>query len=139
MTNEEAQKFWDACLIRCWRDCKTIRSCYLMFHHATGFKTEDFDLLRTTLTMPWDVPVRVFMAQRLPKIGDRLFARGKEHDLALLRSLQGSKYTTSTNNLRPDSERDAARRATRKDQAFLRLNTHKYGNRNHDTDWSVVK
>jgi len=139
MTNEEAQKVWDACLIRGWRDCKTLRSCFLMFHHMTGCKAEDFNLLRATLKVPWDVPVRVFMAQRLPKIGDRLFSHGPETDLALLRFLQGSKYTTSTSDMRPDREREAARRATRRDQAFVKLNSHHYDNRNHSTDWAVVK
>ncbi len=139
MTDQEAQKIWDACLIKGWREFKELWKSMSMFEGMTGKKLDDFELLRTPQAVPWEVGVRVFVAQRLPKINDWLYTKGPEHDIALLRSLQASKYTTASQNLNPDRARERARRHAKKDMAFIALNTEHYRNRNQATDWGVTK
>ncbi len=139
MTDETAQKIWDACLIKSWREFRDLYQTLVAFESIAGARIDQFNLFRTPCGVPCKVGVRSFVAQRLPKLNDRLHAKGREHDVALLRSLQQSKYTTATQNLNPDREHAAARRNVIKNQAKIALDVARYSERNRSTDWRVTK
>lgn len=79
------------------------------------------------------------MAQRLEKIGDRLWDLPKEKDEALINKLQTSKYDTAGVNLKPDKDLAKEQKATRSNRAKMELEHKNYRNRNQKTDWKTVK
>jgi hypothetical protein len=140
MTDQEAQKLWDACLIKSWRQFFTLYQAYNMFYSIAAKSVHDFDILRKpSPSTPWKVGVRMFVAQRLPKINEKLHKLSPENDIKLLNVLQKTKYTTATQDLNVDNERKNARLKHKNDLAFVDLNTTKYYDRNASTNWSTVK
>jgi hypothetical protein len=113
-----------------------------MFTSVTGKKTNDVDppLLRLpSAGVPWKLPARAYMAAYLEKISNRLWEQPPEKDVLLLKKLQTSKYTTTTQNTNNDLELAAERRShnsNRKRNAMSALNK---SNRNQATDWGVTK
>lgn len=140
MSDEEAQKLWDACLIKSWRQFYTIRTAYAMFKSIANKSVYEFDLLRKPPdSYPWKVGVRFFVAERLPKINEKLYKLSPEHDVKLLRVLQKTKYTTATTRFTRDRERDSAIRKSKAENMKGLLNKTKYLDRNHNTNWNVTQ
>ena len=140
MDKAEAQKLWDACLIKSWREFYTIGQACEMFNSIAKKSVHDFDILRKpNPKMPWSVGARMFVAQRLPKINEKLLTLSPEKHIYLLNILQKTKYTTATQNLNPDRERINAIEQAKKDHAFGTFNAQKYKDRNKKTDWGTVK
>ena len=136
------QEYWDACLIKTWRNDGNLLDAFQMFTSVTGKKTNDVDppLLRLpSAGVPWKLPARAYMAAYLEKISNRLWEQSPEKDVLLLKKLQTSKYTTTTQNTNNDLELAAERQAhnsNRKRNAMSALNK---SNRNQATDWGVTK
>lgn len=138
MTKEEMQKFWDAMLIRSWRQFGTVGDLRDMFESTCGVSCFEAGILRKTPPLHGRVGTRVFIAQYLPKINDRLVGQNADKDVALLRALQTSPYDTLQNAL-PDKERDRMRHQLKANRLRMGMETLKATGRNHDTDWNVTK
>jgi len=136
------QEYWDACLIKTWRnDGKLIDACS-MFKSVTGRLVfgRDEPLLRTpAIGVPLKLRVRPYVAQHLEKISRRLWDYSPEHDVGLLKKLQTSKYTTSTTQTNPDREMNNARNRDVNDRKRLAIFSIQKSVRNQATDWGVTK
>jgi hypothetical protein len=113
-----------------------------MFKSVTGRLVFDREepLLRTpALGVPLKLRVRPYVAQHLEKISRRLWDYSPEHDVALLKKLQTSKYTTSTTQTNPDREMNNARNRDINDRKRLAIFSIQKSVRNQATDWGVTK
>lgn len=139
-TKEEMQRIWDTYLLQTWRSAGTVLDAILSFQRETGEKILESNLLRIPpVGYPWKTGMRVFVAQRLEKIGNRMWDMPKDRDAALIDKLQTSKYDTANQNVRPDRELEKEQRDTKKNKAKITLETKNYKNRNQKTDWGTVK
>lgn len=136
------QEYWDACLIKTWRNNGQILDAMQMFTSMTGKKTNEIDppLLRLPNEgAPWKLPARAYMAAHLEKISKRLWEQPPEKDVLLLKKLQTSKYTTSKQNTDRDTEMEAEIRRLRTNQKRNGMSTLANSNSNQATDWGVTK
>ena len=88
------QEYWDACLIRTWRQSGSVLDAMMMFKSITKIQMEDVEpkLLRIPKDgFPWKTGVKVFIASHLSKISNRLWDQPPEKDVALLKKLKDSK------------------------------------------------
>ena len=133
------QKIWDACLIKTWRNAGTVLDAIGMYKSITH-KDLDLSLLRVPrLGYPWKVGIRVFVAAHLHKINKRLWEQPPEKDVDLLRKLQTSSYTTSIDKVSIDKEMYNKRSQHKTNIKRIGIETLSVTNRNHDTNWNVVK
>ena len=136
------QEWWDACLIKTWREHKQLFDTLRMFKAITGTEVSSYDppLKRTpNYGFPWKCTVRHFVAAHLPKISERLWEQPPERDVDLLKKLTTSTYTTLKNPLPTDRERAAAGKNTKKNLKIITLDNALYSQRNDNTNGSVVK
>jgi len=138
------QEYWDACLIRAWRNFNTFYDLNRMFHSITGEWPNDLEprLLRTPkIWLPNKMGIRYYMAHFLPKINDRLLAQEPDKDVALLRKLKDSKYDSDTRFLRSDGEvdRDKVGDEMSVVKKINKHNSRAIAGRNEATDWGKVK
>lgn len=136
------QEYWDACLIKAWRNDGQLIEAFTMFQSITGKKTLDIEppLLRVPHEgVPWKMRARVYMASHLEKISNRLWDQPPEKDVLLLRKLKDSKYTTTYQNTNSDKELAKEKRNDKKNKAIITLDTTKYEERNRATDWNVTQ
>lgn len=139
-TQEELQRIWDTCLLQCWRSAGKIFDAIEEFNRQTGKSITECSLLRVPpLGYPWQVSMRVFVAERLEKIGNRMWDMSQERDKTLIDKLQTSKYDTSKQNLSRDPELQKQQKEHRKNKQKIRLDVKKYSDRNQKTDWRTVK
>lgn len=138
-----AQRTWDECLISAWRSDGVLFCAINEWQRITGLSFEEHlqDLRRAPpWGYPWKSRSRVFVAQFLDKISNRLWNQPPERDAALIDKLQTSTYTSLRG---PESEgmRELRKeqRALRKNREKIALNVHIYGERNSRTDWGVTK
>jgi hypothetical protein len=136
------QEYWDACLIKTWRNDGRLEDAYKMFTSVTGrfvFDREE-PLLRTPKeNVPWKLFLRPYVAQYLEKISRRLWDYAPEHDVALLKKLQKSKYTTTEQATNPDKEMNNERNRTAVNRKRMAMNALQRSVRNQATDWGVTK
>lgn len=136
------QEYWDACLIKTWRNDGRLEDAYKMFTSVTGrfvFDREE-PLLRTPKeNVPWKLFLRPYVAQYLEKISRRLWDYAPEHDVALLKKLQESKYTTTEQATNPDKEMNNERNRTAVNRKRMAMNALQRSVRNQATDWGVTK
>ena len=136
------QEYWDACLIKTWRNDGCFLDAIQMFKSITGrlvFGREE-PLLRTPLEgVPLKIRVRPYVAQHLEKISRRLWDYAPEHDVALLKKLQTSKYTTTEQATNPDKEMNNERNRTLTNRKRMAMNSLQRSVRNQATDWGVTK
>jgi hypothetical protein len=137
------QEYWDACLIKAWRDGITMRGLLSMFYSITKKLPSDCSLLRSPYNCytPPSMGVKLFVAQRLPKIGTWLFDKPRDRDVELLKKLSASKYDVLKEpvNTEYDNEIKNERRRLRTSQKRTAMSGLAYSNRNYDTDWNVTK
>lgn len=132
------QEYWDACMIRTWRQGgKTIDAMY-MYKSITGKRTDESILLRVPVGhIPKEC--RAFVAQYLPKISAWLFKHNQDEDIKLLRKLSSSQYDCSNNStFLPDPEKKALYQKQYKNKQIMQLARTMRANRNSDTDWNTV-
>lgn len=136
------QEYWDACLIKTWRNDGKIVDAYQMFKSITGetvFNRET-PLLRTPKeNVPIKIPVRAYVAQYLEKISKRLWEQTPDKDVLLLKKLQTSKYDTTKQGTQPDRELTNTQNQHRADKKRVAMNALQYSVRNQKTDWRVTK
>lgn len=136
------QEYWDACLIRAWRNHMKVVDAMSMFYSITGKRLNECDLLRIPKEgLPWTTGARIFAAYYLPKINDRLWEQEPEKDVALLRKLSQSKYNTEKTPYRTNADKELAnaKAKIRKDRQKKEYSTRAVADRNSATDWNVTK
>lgn len=140
------QEYWDACLIRTWRQHGSFLDAVSMFRSITGIDLlKDYEtrtILRTPRKyFPAHTGVRIFVAQYLPKISERLFAQPPEKDVLLLRKLSTSTYDVEDKAYTTYAEQELANenRKLRRNRLKVGMSTLSVLNRNSSTDWNVVK
>lgn len=136
------QKNWDAALIKTWRLAGSIGDVYLLFSSLAGKRTDACDPPLKRMPpkhIPWGVGVRVFVAEHLSKISNRLWDQPPEKDILLLRKLETSSYDAETEKIHRDSELEAQKRMVRENRERRSLITTNISNRNRSTDWGVTK
>ena len=136
------QKNWDAALIKTWRLAGCIGDVYALFKAISGKRTDECDPPLKRLppsNIPWKVGVRVFVANHLSKISNRLWDQPPEKDILLLRKLETSAYDTEGERMHTDSALDAEKRQIKNNRERRSLTTSRISNRNQATDWNVVK
>lgn len=136
------QKNWDAALIKTWRLAGSIGDVYALFAALAMKRTDECDPPLRRMPpkhIPWGVGVRVFVANYLSKISNRLWDQPPEKDILLLRKLETSSYDTEAERMCRDSELEAERKKVRQNREKQSLITTNISNRNHNTDWSVTK
>lgn len=72
------QEYWDACLIRTWRQSGSVLDAMMMFKSITKIQMEDVEpkLLRIPrVGFPWKIGIKVFVAEHLSKISARLWGQ----------------------------------------------------------------
>ena len=142
MTQEQLQEYWDACLIRHWRQFGNILDAIYQWERLTNLRWSETELLRKpSPSFPLKIGVRAFVAAFLPKINDWLLDHPKEKDIDLLKKLKGSKYTTSKQKTKSQILADQKRlsRSTKKEISISNLDKDKWINRNRNTDWKITK
>ena len=136
------QEYWDACLIRAWRSNGKLLDAIMMFKSITGEMMYEVTppLLRTPPAgVPWKLSARAYMAQRLEKISNRLWDQPPEKDVALLKKLQTSNYTTSDGSTNTDNAMERERSQYLRNRKKMGMSTLNVSNQNQATDWNVVK
>lgn len=139
MTQEEMQKYWDACLIKQWRLMGTVGDLFNMYKSIVGNYPQPGELLRLP-ALHHTIGVRVFVDTSLPKLNEILWKTEPDKDIETLRKLTKSKYE---NDKRPrtsgEKERENARAKHHREMKRANFERDAYGNRNSATDWGVVK
>lgn len=135
------QEYWDACLIRTWRQSGSVLDAMKMFESITKIRMEDVEpkLLRIPrVGFPWKIGIRVFVAEHLSKISARLWDQPPEKDVALLKKLQDSKYDTEKDTIGDKSLKTEINK-TYKNKRKMELLSKNISERNKDTDWGTMK
>lgn len=142
------QEYWDACLIRAWRNFHTFYDLDKMFHSIVGKWPNEVEpplLRRSKAFLPKRMTVRYFTARFLPKINDRLLEQPPEKDVALLKKLKDSKYDvlSSSTAAAMATEEEKSRAKMFHTGAAVRMlvahNLKVYQERNEATDWNKTK
>jgi hypothetical protein len=142
--NHEHQQAWDTALLYAWRSDANIGYLIWRWETDTGasYEQERAHLRRAPRPgMPFYVRVRVWVAEALPLISNRMWDQPAERDAALIAKLQTVGYTTQTQRIKTEADLavERERRANRKSQERIKLSAHLYADRNHATDWGVTK
>lgn len=134
------QEYWDACLIKTWRNAGTVLDAIQMYSSITGKDAEASSLLRfPPYGYPWKTGVRVFVAEYLYKISDRLWNQAPDKDVLLLKKLATSKYDATKSSAAPDMELKAEMRRNKTNTLRNAMATLAVSNRNNDTNGNIVK
>lgn len=134
------QEYWDACLIRTWRQAGTVIDAIQMFQSITkkDFVEEVPRLKRVPkLGYPWNTGIRPFVDQYLSKISKRLWDQPPEKDILLLQKLKASTYDTENDTSMKDSSLHKEMRALTVNRKKVEYQLTKYSKRNQKTDWNV--
>ena len=135
------QEYWDACLIRTWRQSGSVLDAMIMFKSITKINIEDTEpkLLRIPRNgFPWKIGIKVFVAEHLSKISARLWDQPPEKDVALLKKLKDSKYDTEKDTILDTAFKKEIRN-TSKNKKQMELLSKNISERNKDTDWGTMK
>lgn len=140
MTNTEMQKVWDRCLIKSWRLDGNLFNANNEFQHITKKNIWELDLLRIpNKGFPFKCSTRVFIANHLEKISNRLWNQPIERDDAMIEKLQCSKYTATKQNTQIGAYIDEVKRKSKIQSKLVGINVKRYSERNSNTDWNTVK
>ena len=139
MNNDSHQKNWDAALIKTWRTDAVLFDTIKLFNALCGEQVPLESLLRVPRKgFPWSIRVRIFVANHLSKISNRLWEQDPSKDILLLRKLQTSKYNTEQ-NARHDYDLQAAQKKHKENKTLGTVMASNIANRNSNTDWHTVK
>jgi hypothetical protein len=136
------QKNWDAALIKTWRMAGSVGDVYMLFKTLSGKRSDECDppLKRMPApNYPWKIGVRVFVANHLSKISNRLWDQTPEKDILLLRKLETSAYDTEGEKMHVDKELAREQKMLKQNRERRTLTTSRISDRNKATDWSVTK
>lgn len=138
------QEYWDACLIKTWRNIGKLQDACTMFKSITGKWPDEYEppLLRyPTMFVPYGMQMQYFVASYLPKMNEWLWAHPPNKDVDLLRKVGKSKYNVMKKRDVGEEEKERKKIAAkhRADRELRTLKTSKVSERNSDTDWNVIK
>lgn len=136
------QKNWDAALIKTWRQAGNIGDMYVLFKTLSGKRSDECDPPLKRMpppNIPWNVGVRVFVANHLSKISARLWEQTPDKDILLLRKLETSPYDTEKDKMHADKELANEQHRIRQNRERRTLTTSRISERNKSTDWNVTK
>lgn len=136
------QEYWDASLIRAWRQDMILFDVINMWESITNkvYQTERESLLRAPHSgFPWKIRVRVMVAELLPKINERLWNQPPEKDVLLLKALTNSNYTVERSSSKYVSELRWSAKKIKNNENKMILESSNYSRRNRSTDWDVNK
>lgn len=139
------QEYWDACLIRTWRNLGTIRDANSMFRSITGEWPDKIEppLLRLPKrALPITVQARYFVAHFMPKLNDMLLNSDRDKDVLILRKLKDSKYNTAKKQDVSIADRERFAKEGRQmyvDKKAISVGIKMYSERNDGTNWNVNK
>jgi hypothetical protein len=139
------QEYWDACLIKTWRNAGSVVDALQMYTSITGKLAHDTEPPLRRLPRvgyKYKLPIRIFMANHLEKISNRLFDQPPEKDVLLLQKLKDSTYTTAEKTtLLKDNELQNVSAQHKRDKTRTNFLKKAFGfdNRNRNTDWNVTK
>ena len=89
---EPTQRFWDAMIIKCWQEFYDCRKLNMWSMEEFGKFPQDLELKRTQNCFgKYGQGVRVWVAEYMPALSERLFAFSKERHIELLDWLAKSK------------------------------------------------
>lgn len=113
----------------------------IMYKSITNKLLEDSpNMLRVPdKTFPWKIGIRAFAYSYLGKINEWLLNHPPEDDVLLLRKLATSKYTTAKKAAKGQKSLDTERARERVNKKRIGMDRLAYSNRNHNTDWGVMK
>jgi hypothetical protein len=134
------QEYWDACLIRTWRQSGTVMDAIRMFQSITkkNFVEECPNLKRVPkLGYPWNTGIKPFVDQYLSKISKRLWDQTPEKDILLLQKLKASTYDTENDTSMDDRNLRKEMNALTVNRKKVEYQITKYSKRNRATDWNV--
>lgn len=140
--DESEQLTWDTLLLQGWRKDFKLAWAMYQWEKKHGKKIELEKLLRAPrTTLPWSTRIQFFVAHYLPKINDRMWDQPVERDAALIAKLQTSKYDTLKKiyKSQTEKEKDSLQYHAKKAKSLIELGTKNANDRNHATDWNVVK
>ena len=141
---EPTQRFWDAMIIKCWQDfedCKKLNSwCCAEF----GAFPDRLGLKRTkNCFTKRGQGVRVWVAEYMPALSERLFALPKERHIELLDWLAKSKVDSvsakGAKSKRYYNEARGAARAADKKATQKTWSDNLEKNLNRNNQWTTVK
>ena len=136
------QKNWDAALIKIWRQAGNVGDVYVLFKALSGKRSDECNppLKRMPMsTYPWKIGVRVFVANHLSKISNRLWEQTPDKDILLLRKLETSNYDTEVEKMHVDKELKKEQKMLKENRERRTLTTTRIADRNNATDWNVTK
>ena len=120
-----------------------MKAAMSMFYSITKKRLSDCQLLRSPYNCynPRNVGVKLFVAQRLPKIGTWLFEKPRDRDVELLKKLSASNYDVLKKPIKSsyDTELGSERSRLISAQKRAAMSALACSNRNYDTDWNVTK
>ena len=141
---ESNQRFWDAMIIKCWQSFDSCLKLNIWCYAEFGKYPQDLELKRTQNCFSLrGQGVRVWIAEYMPALSERLFALPKERHLEILDWLANSKVDSLTSKGSKSRKyyseaRSAARAADKKaTQKTWSDNLEKTINRNNQ--WTTVK
>ena len=135
------QKNWDAALIKTWRLAGTYGDALRLFNALSGKRTDECDppLKRIPKRyLPYGVGIRVFVAEHLPKISNRLWDQTPDKDILLLRKLETSPYDSMETKMY-DSGMAALTHEVATNKKRIAMESLSKSIRNQATDWGVTK
>ena len=141
---EPNQRFWDAMIIKCWQNFDSCLKLNIWCYAEFDKYPQDLELKRTQNCFSLrGQGVRVWIAEYMPALSERLFALPKERHLEILDWLANSKVDSLTSKGSKSRKyyseaRSAARAADKKaTQKTWSDNLEKTINRNNQ--WTTVK
>jgi hypothetical protein len=141
---EPNQRFWDAMIIKCWQNFDSCLKLNTWCHAEFGKYPQDLELKRAqNCFSKGGQSVRVWVAEYMPALSERLFALPKERHLEVLDWLASSKVDSLTSKGSKSRKyyheaRTAMKAAERKaTQKTWSDNLEKNLNRNNR--WTTVK
>ena len=135
------QEYWDACLIKTWRNAGTLLDAITMFKSITNKNIKEIEPKLKRIPQegyPYKIQIRVFVADHLSKISKRLWEQAPEKDVLLLRKLKDSKFDTE-NDVINDNNLKAEQQRLSVNKLRVGISTLSVSNANHDTNWNVTK
>lgn len=134
------QLSWDRFLIEGWRKDYKLAWAVHRWQEENNKPIDMDSLLRTPRkNFPLNIRIRIFIANFLPKINDRLWDQPVERDEPLIAKLQTTKYDTLNTVIKTEEDRERARENNHKYREMRTYTTLKMSERNAATDWNTVK
>ena len=140
------QEYWDALLVRGWRNSTSIKDTIDAFKSITGVDPREHQppLLRVPSSfIKYNATMRWFVGTYLWSLNDLFWNTPPDKDTELFKRVSKSKADTTKTRHRTAGDKEVARlqQKTRNDKQRLQFQREALGfdNRNRSTNWNVTK